>query len=306
MLTSKFSLPACPPFRLDLTVWALRRRRRNIIDSWDGTRYTRVFSFCENPVKVTIEQQGRAPLINITTLSLSPIPAMQVNLTSLLNKMLGLKINLEPFYQFAKKEKKLLPLVKQFMGLKPPRFPSIFESLANAIACQQLSLEVAITLLNRLTQNYGLAFQEGDETHYAFPNPQKIMHCRVQDLRELGFSYKKSEALIGLATAITMQKESFSQLEKKSSKDIENLLSELKGIGRWSIEYALLRGLGRTEIMPGDDVGLQRSLKQLFGFKDSPRYDTIQKVTEKWDPFAGLIYFHLLLKGLKEKGFIED
>ena len=64
--TSELSLPAGPPFRLDLTVWALRRRKTNIVDQWDGNRYTRVIVFNNDPVKITAIQTstGNQYLIN--------------------------------------------------------------------------------------------------------------------------------------------------------------------------------------------------------------------------------------------------
>ena len=66
--------------------------------------------------------------------------------------MLGLQIDLGEFYRLAAGDKRLETLVEQFRGLKPPRFPDVFEGLVNAIACQQLSLTVGIELLNRLAR----------------------------------------------------------------------------------------------------------------------------------------------------------
>lgn len=306
MITLEFSLPAYPPFRLDLTVWVLRRRSKNIIDSWDGVRYVRIFSFGDNPIKVSVFQKGREPQIAVIASSFHPIPAIQEMLTQLLNRILGLEINLDSFYQFAKKDERLSPLVKQFIGLKPPCFSNIFESLTNAIACQQVSLESGLTSLNRLVQQYGCSFQEGEKVYYSFPEASTIMHCNTVNLRTLGFSQRKSEALINLALAITSQKDTYSKLEQKSDKDIVEILSNLKGIGRWSIEYAMLRGLGRIEILPGDDVGFQKNLKQLFALDKMPNYNDIQELSQNWYPYAGLVYFHLLLKKLEEKGLIMN
>lgn len=302
MITSKFTLPVLPPFRLDFTVWALRRRNKNIIDSWDGTYYIRVFTLENEPVKVKIEQNINKSQIIITASSLRSIPAMQQTISKLLNRMLGLAVNLESFYHLARKDERLYSLVLQFMGLKPPRFPSLFESLANAIACQQVSLEAGLTLLNRLAQRYGLLFQEGDQAYYTFPEPQAIMHSTIEELRGLGFSRRKGEALINVASKIVLHKESDFGFEEKPNKEVIQLLSNLKGIGRWSIEYVLLRGLGRIGVFPGDDVGAQKNLKQLFALDEIPNHAQIQNLMEKWDPYAGLIYFHLLLQKLVEKG----
>lgn len=304
MITSHFILPVLPPFRLDLTVWALKRRGKNIIDSWDGTHYIRVFAFGEHPVKVNVEQGANESQIKITASSLYFMPAMHNKILLTLKRMLGLEINLEPFYQRAKKDKSLSSLVLRFKGLKPPRFSTIFEALANAVACQQVSLEAGLTLLNRLSQHYGLPFQEENQTFYAFPEPRTIMHCRIEDIRALGFSQRKSETLIELASAVSLHEDTYSNLEGKSDQEVAKLLSNFKGIGRWSIEYVLLRGLGRIGILPGDDVGVQKSLKQLLDLQKMPNYAQIQSLVQQWHPYAGLIYFHLLLQKLAGKGLL--
>lgn len=306
MHSTSFVLNPLPPFRLDLTVWALRRRERNIIDSWDGTQYIRVFVFNNTLAKVMIRQEtGKSELI-ITAHSMHSIPDLKTKLTFLLNRMLGLEINLKEFYAFAKNNKKLYPLVLKFKGLKPPRFPSLFEALTNAIACQQFSLESGLSILNRLSQHYGLPFQEGSQTNYAFPEAAKIMNCAPEDLKKLGFSQHKSEALINLATEVNKHAELYANLEHKSDQDISLLFSHLKGIGRWSIEYALLRGMGRLDVLPGDDVGVKNSLKNLLALDEIPDYDKIKEIGSAWFPYAGLIYFHLLLQKLYEKGLISQ
>ena len=111
MHTTSFILNPLPPFRLDLTVWALRRRDRNIIDAWDGAQYIRVFVFNNTLAKVMIRQEtGQSSLI-ITAHSLHSISALKEKLTLVLNRMLGLEVNLKEFYAFAKNNKKLYPLV---------------------------------------------------------------------------------------------------------------------------------------------------------------------------------------------------
>ena len=306
MHRTTFVLNPLLPFRLDLTVWALRRRERNIIDAWDGTQYIRVFVFNNTPAKVMIRQEtGQSSLI-ITAHSLHSISALKEKVTLVLNRMLGLEVNLKEFYAFAKNNKKLSPLVLKFKGLKPPRFPSLFEALTNAIACQQFSLESGLSILNRLSQHYGLSFQEDHQTNYAFPEAVKIMNCAPDELKELGFSQHKSEALINLATEISKHEELYANLEHKSDQDISLLLSDLKGIGRWSTEYALLRGMGRLDVLPGDDVGIKKSLKKLLELDETLDYNKIKQIEQTWFPYAGLIYFHLLLQKLSEKGLISQ
>lgn len=79
-------------------------------------------------------------------------------------------------------------LVQRFYGSNPPRIRTIFEALVNGIACQQLSLAVGITLLNRLAEAYGLPFAGPERKQYAFPTPKALASGSVTELKQLGFS----------------------------------------------------------------------------------------------------------------------
>jgi DNA-3-methyladenine glycosylase II len=89
--------------------------------------------------------------------------------------------------------------------------------------------------------------------------------------------------------------------------DIEAVryLSAIRGIGRWSAEYVLLRGLGRLCIFPGDDVGALKNLRDFMGLAERPDYKTMEEITSRWQPFAGLVYFHFLLDKLMAKGHLQ-
>jgi DNA-3-methyladenine glycosylase II len=298
-----FKLSAIAPFRLDLTVWALRRRSRNILDYWDGSCYTRVFIIEDSPVKVEVRQKTKKTQISVIAYSHDPIYKLKSKITDLLSLMLGFNLDLEWFYEKVKDDKFLAPLVLKFKGVKPPRFPTIFETLTNAIAFQQLSLEAGFSLLNNLIKKYGILFEEPNQVNYAFPEPSEIMKCTKEELMLLGFSQHKSETLIVIASTITHEN-FFCNFNGLSNEEVIKLLCRFKGIGRWSAEYTLLRGLGKTNILPGDDVAVHKSIGKIFKLRKKPDYEKIKKIEKKWHPYAGLIYFHFLLETLSLKEII--
>jgi len=75
-------------------------------------------------------------------------------------------------------------------------------------------------------------------------------------------------------------------------------LLRLRGVGRWTGEYALLRGLGRLHVFPGDDVGARNNLARWLDCREPLDYARVQAAVRHWQPFAGLVYFHLLLANL--------
>ena len=307
MECKRFAISAIPPFRLDLTVWALRRRQKNIIDQWNENRYSRVI-VCNNvPIKLTITQEhednNSKIIVNLQSKK-ETSRKMQKNTLSLIQNTLGLTIDMQPFYLLANNNKFLDQLVKQFVGVRPPHFPGIFESLINAIACQQLTLDLGILLLNRFTERFGLKFKDEDTILYAFPRPEDLADASLEEIRKLGFSNQKARAIRELSTKVIAKEINLSHLEGMRNEEVIEYLLTLRGIGRWSAEYVLLRGLGRLDIFPGDDVGAQNNLQRLFHLNKKPKYEEIKELAYQWHPYEGLAYFHLLLESLHTKGVI--
>ncbi len=300
-MNTTFTLHPIVPFRLDYTVFALRRRNKNIVDLWDGKQYLRLLIIENEPVKVAVVQKNESQICVTVNKNLNN--RAQDKLTRQLEKLLGLNRNLQNFYQLAKQEPILNSLVSRFIGLKPPQFPSIFEALVNAISCQRISLDAGLQIQNRLVMSFGKTLNDRNRVLYAFPSPYEISNCSISALKKIGYSTNKSKALIDLASAM-IDEAVFAGLTDKSNDEVVSFLCHLPGIGRWSAEYVLLRGLGRVEVFPSNDVGAQNSLYQLFHLDSKPDYKKIAEMTAKWYPYAGLVYFHLLLHKLVEKGAI--
>jgi DNA-3-methyladenine glycosylase II len=307
-MTPYFELAPVLPFRLDLTAWTLRRRAHNILDRWDGTTYRRVLPLPAGPVEVAVMQptQSKTAKLRVAVIGQPVNPAVQGALTTTLERLLGFSIDMTEFNQFAALHPPLSTLVNRFRGMRPPRFATLFEGAINAIACQQVSLMLGIHLLNRLTTTYGVGMSRPGETVHAFPRPQDLATLVPADLRQLGFSLQKGRAMIELAQSINdgaMDLESFSAL---SDADALSRLCEIRGIGRWSAEYVLLRGLGRTHIFPGDDVGARKNLQHWLKLPEPLDYEEVRRVLSPWRRYAGLVYFHLLLDRLAEAGYVGE
>ena len=216
--------------------------------------------------------------------------------------MFGLHVDLAPFYLMASRDAKLLTLVEKFRGVKPPRFPTIFETLANAFACQQLSLTVGLELLSRLARACGLSLEQDGEIKYAFPRPEDVLRLTPDAIRKLGFSGNKACAFLELAENIVSGRINLESLEKMDNEAVVASLLELRGIGRWTAEYVLLRGLQPLNVFPGDDVGARNRLAKWQHRKEPLDYAAVARLTRRWQPYAGIVYFHMLLEGLSEAG----
>src|SRR5689334_7087785 len=136
-----FELKPASPFRLDLTVWTLRRRPDNVVDRWDGTTYRRVLPLPAGPVEVAVTQVAspESSRLKVAVAGQPVIAAVRVTVTKALERVLGLRIDLTEFYQPSMHHRQLGPLAQRFKGMKPPRFATVFEGVINAMACQQLT-----------------------------------------------------------------------------------------------------------------------------------------------------------------------
>jgi DNA-3-methyladenine glycosylase II len=295
-----FSVEPTPPFRLDLTAWAIRRRPGNQVDYWDGETYRRVLAIERKPVLISVTQAGPidTPRIVVTAVGEHLSPRAKQPVVLALERLFGLRTDLSAFYKLASQRPRMRELAGRFRGLKPPRFPTVWEGIVNGIACQQLSLTVGILLLNRLSAACGMAFETPDEPRYSFPRPEDLAIAAPQTIRSLGFSGAKTRTLIELGCEISAGRLDLEALAHLSNEQAASKLVELRGIGRWTAEYTLLRGLGRIDLFPGDDIGARNNLKRWMRIRGPLDYARVAHLVSRWKPYGGLIYFHLLLDSI--------
>jgi len=296
-----FQVKPVPPFRLDLTVQALRRRAINAVDRWDGTTYRRMLVVDQRPLGIEVVQiaPSERPMLQATVSGSSLTPCTRFVAMSALIRLLGVDRCLDDFYRTAEGDPALGRLARLFHGLKPPRFATVFEALINAMACQQVTLSLGIQLLNRLAETCARGRNAAGDRAYAFPSPDDLAERTPDELRVLGFSRQKGQAIITLARAVAAGQVDLDELEDLDDAAAVARLCTLRGVGRWTAEYVLLRGLGRLHVFPGDDIGARNNLQRWLGILEPLDYDGVQRVLARWQPFQGLVYLHLLLWGLQ-------
>jgi DNA-3-methyladenine glycosylase II len=305
-MATKLLLQPVHPFRLDLTAWALQRRPGNLIDRWDGAAYRRVLTVEGSIFEVEVSQVGDAARALVVTIAGDPLREKAKQRTrEMLANALGVRIDLSAFYRMAEKHSRLKPLARSFRGLKPPRFFSVYEGLINGIACQQLSLSLGIQLLGRLARKFGPSVGKGDSVSYGFPRPDDLANATPADIRQLGFSLHKARAMVEISRAIVEGWLDLDALAAEGDDEALRRLVELRGVGRWTAEYTLLRGLGRWHIFPVDDQGARNGLVHWLHLRKRLDASRTQRILDQWQPYGGLIYFHMLMNGLNEAGLLR-
>jgi DNA-3-methyladenine glycosylase II len=275
-----------PPFRLDLTVDALRRIRTNVVDvtTRDG-RYLRAFT--DGPHVSIIEVQQHSD----TELDVRILGRNGARTLETVKNMLGTDIDLRGWYRRAKRRPWIEELAVRFRGVKPPRYPDLWEALCHSIVFQQLSIPAAAATMQRMVEHFSTPVEYLGTRLYPFPRPELLLGASTRELHEVGLSRMKSSYILAAADAVSRGVVSARRIELLSTKDATAELCMMKGIGPWSAAVVLLRGFARLDTFPLRDSGAARSTALLSG----SRAVKIEAVLSDLGPVRGMLYFHLLL-----------
>ena len=284
------------PYRLDLTVSALRRTKSNLVDVYgsDG-RYLRALEGFPEPVIVSVTQP-RAEALTVTV-SGSAGDAERVLVS--VRRILGTERDLSDFVRQAHAIPWLVPLARRMSGLKPPRYPALFEACANAILFQQVSLSAASAIMRRLLLALGTRVEHDGVLLTVFPSVEVLLGADDAVIRAAGVSTGKLATLRRVGEAIVAGAISEAMLEERSSDKAALLLRGIKGIGPWTAAVILLRGLGRLDIFPGKDSSVAANLALVAG-KDVFAESIVATLGSQ----CGMLYFYLLLARLEARGEI--
>jgi DNA-3-methyladenine glycosylase II len=289
-------IQAVTPYRLDLTVSALRRMASNLVDVYtpDG-RYLRALGGFAEPVIVSVTQ----PRADALAVSIHGSAGDTERVLASVCRMLGIELDLSDFERHARAIPWLAPLACRMRGLKPPRYPELFEACANAIVFQQLSLYSASAIMRRLVLALGTTVELDGVPLAVFPSVEVFLGADDAVLRAAGLSAGKLATLRRAGEAMASGAISETMLEGRSSVDAALLLRGIKGIGPWTAAVILLRGLGRLDMFPGNDSSVAANLTLVAG----ERVDA-GPVVEMLGSQRGMLYFCLLLARLEARGEI--
>jgi DNA-3-methyladenine glycosylase II len=161
--------------------------------------------------------------------------------------------------------------------LKPRLEREPFESLARAIAHQQLNGTAAERILGRF-----IALSGSVEP---FPSPAQVLAASDEQLRGVGFSFAKIAALRDLATkTLDGIVPTGNALLALADEEIIERLTAVRGIGRWTVEMMLIFQLGRPDILPVDDFGIRNGFRLAYGLSGMPRPRALGEFGERWRP----------------------
>ena len=159
------------------------------------------------------------------------------------------------------------------------------KSLLRALVSQQLSVKAAATIFSRL-----LALFPGDD---ACPSPEAILQVPLETLRGVGLSRQKASYLHDLSARVVAGTLRLDELDELSDEQVMAALTAVKGVGRWTAEMILIFQLGRPDVLPVDDVGVLRSIQNVYGLRRRPSEKQVLRIGERWRPYRSIASWYL-------------
>ncbi len=179
--------------------------------------------------------------------------------------------------------------IRAFRGLRVAGLPSLWEALVTAVLAQQVNLMFAYDIRRELALRYGPKARFFGETFVGFPSTGALADETLPRLRRFRLSRSKAIAIRGLARAFEEGSLSEEGLASLPDEEAIERLTELPGVGRWTAEIGLLRGLGRPDIFPAGDLGVVKYLAQgLLGHSTRAKEEEMRSFSQRWSPHRSL------------------
>ena len=290
MNTISFLLPVPADFRPADILAFHHRDKQEIAEAVNTNTLRKGILWNASPARLTIRFDESGALVELASDGPATADGL-IALRKLAQRMLGLNQTIAEFEHRYRNHPQLGILIANQPGLRVPIAASVFEALNWAIICQQISVKAAVTIRRKLIQISGLRHSSG---LYCYPDAQHLADFNEDDLRQAGFSLSKAQCLLTLSRLIVADELilEYSGVEPPVDQIRQQLL-KIRGIGPWTVSYALLRGFGWLDGSLHDDVAVRRGLKSLLGMTDQIGEKQAQEWLVAFSPWRALVAAHL-------------
>jgi DNA-3-methyladenine glycosylase II len=298
----KTELTALPPFNFALSC-EIFADGDNQIRNYENGRFWQVIRANGKLFLAVVKSDGTVdkPKLAVELKSDRPVTAEDKKTAeAAVTNIFSLGLDLNPFYEAVKDDKIMAHLTRELRGLKNPTTQTAFEAMVESIVEQQISLKVAHSLERRIIKNFGDQLNLEDEIYFAYPTPQQLASVSIDEFRGCGLSFRKAEYIQGAAKLIVEGKLNLEALKTyEGSEQIIRQLDRVRGVGVWTAEFTLLRGMKRLEALPADDLGLRRVISRYYRDGKPISSAEARRIAEAWGDWKGLAAYYLVVADMK-------
>jgi len=245
------------------------------------------------PARIRVSSQGTVAHPRLLVL-VEPEDVDAADIEVLVTRLFNLKMGLLPFYEAVKSDPIMLQITRRLWGLRSPSTATVFEALVDSIIEQQISLKAAWSMQRRLIEAFGGALNLRGHTYFAYPMPENLAAASIEQLRACGLSGRKAEYVQGVAKLVAegLDLESF---RSWSEEKIIEELSLIRGVGLWTAEMTMIRGIQEFDDFPADDIGLRRIVAHYYYGGEKITGDEARRTAFAWSGWRGLASFYLVM-----------
>ncbi|MDQ2744312.1 MAG: DNA-3-methyladenine glycosylase, partial [Chloroflexota bacterium] len=196
------------------------------------------------------------------------------------------------FIEIAQNDLVLLRLLTRFLGLRPVLIASPYEALIWAIIGQQINIAFARKLKAALVEYGGRTLLVGDQRYLLLPLPEDVAAMDPESLRARQFSRQKIAYLLDVSAAVASGELDLDALAAVPHEEAIAQLTAYRGVGRWTAEYVLMRGLGAADSIPAADVGLRSIIGRSYGLGRAATELEVREIAAAWAPYRGWATFY--------------
>ena len=292
----RFTLTPTPPFDFRHSLNILSRRQA------DGVRYrvqadgvSFAYALSGETVVLSLQSKGTVEQPKLQTkvhserkLSKTELEALKAHLTF----YLSLGDDLTPFYELAHDDPAVEPVLKTLYGFHQVKFQSVFASACWALVTQRTPNSFAYKTMARLSELLGTKIEYEGEQFTTFPTPQAFLAKGASAaILEATNNTRKTERLLPIAESFTTADEDF--LRQAPYAEVEAWLSKIHGLGAWSVDYVMLRGLGRYERAPWTDTRIMGTLSDTYTKGFTMSKGDARALAERYGWYQGLWVHYL-------------
>ena len=216
--------------------------------------------------------------------------------------LLGLDVEMDGFYEMLANDPVLSDAVGELRGLRHTRTETVWEALVHAVVGQQVSGVVARVIRDGIVTEYGTEVRMDGHVIHAFPRPQTLLEAGFDAVRALKLSARKAEYVLGIAEAALRGDLDHATLAPLSDEEAVGMLSGIRGVGRWTAQWTLMRALGRVDALPAGDLALQRVVgDHYFEGRRLTEQELENFAEQRWKPYRGLAVTYLFSRIRQER-----
>lgn len=295
----EFRLTPPAPFSFETTAAFLSPGPDEVVDVFDGKRFTRLLDISGRMRLALVSSLGTVQRPELIVTLMNGTERDEPGVVGLLGRMLGMAYDPRPFYQVCRQEEGLYGMSSDYYGLKPPQRMHPFEALALAVASKP-GLHFFRTSLSATAVACSYKVAYAGDTFFAFPTPRVLAKSQPETIAQGTVTREQGRRLHALATAVLSGQLDLLALARAPLEVMIDRLAVHDGVGLLGAQLTALLGYGRLDAFPSADPLLLEWIGRVAGSGAPVERFEAEQWAAPWGPYRGPVAFHIYAELMRQ------